>query len=186
MAQIQPGTGRRKRPSTKGAYVLRVSGGRVYAQAWPRQRGRSKLGYQQASNERMRLLSEAVKRVPAREQNPMREGLDAFLSDNRGVRGTAAIRLRDWITSMLTGRAFSFALPTGRVIWSNAVVRDCSDFLDIMEPRVGSLMTRTSEGWYPTVQCGPGRVLCCIPPTPITGACPPASPAPHSEAVGGY
>lgn len=186
MAQIQPGTGRRTRPSTKGAYVLRVSGGRVYAQAWPRKRGRSNLGYQKASNDRMQLLAQAVKRVSAREQTPMREGLDAFLAANRGVRGTAAIRLRDWLTSIITGRAFNWALPDGRVIWSNAVIRDCSDFLDILEPRVGSLLTRTTTAWHPTVQCGPGRVLCCIPPNPLEGACPQASPAPHSTAVGGY
>lgn len=186
MVQIQPGTGRRKRPSTKGAYVLRVSGGRVYAQSWPRPRGKSRIPYQAAQNERMRLAARAVKRWPAEEQNVMRQGLDQFLRQNRGVRGTAAIRLRDWLTSILTGRAWSLSLPDGTPLRSAAQIRDCSDFLDILEPRIGSLVTRTAEGWYPTWQCKPQAVLCCLPPRPLPGACPPASPADKRTAIGGW
>lgn len=186
MAQIRVGTGRRKRPSTKGAYILRVTGGRVYAQAWPRKRGPSKVPYVRAQQQRMKVMAQAVKRWPSDEQSVMREGLDEFLAENRGVRGTAAIRLRDWLTSILTGRAWSVDLPDGRRMWSVAVVRDCSDFLDLIEPRIGSMFVRTGDTWLPTVNCGPGYLLTCLTDRPVSGCCPTASMAPKDEAMGGY
>lgn len=186
MATMIPG-GMSERPaSLKNAAILRLWRGMIIVSGWPKKRGPPKQAYQRASLERWKVLNRMVKHTPAPERIAMGDGLKQFLDTHTGLRASAAIRLRDWFTAIYTGRAFYFSLPDGSSIYPSVIGQEVSDLLDWTEPRVGSLLTRTDKGWLPTVQCAPGRVLCQLPPDEIPGACPPASQAPKSQAVGGY
>lgn len=175
MAIIRPGRAGKRRLSLTGAVSVRVYQGRTVAQAWPRPRGTPKLAYQRATLDMLRVSQRAVKQIPARESAPMDRELKAFLNAHRGLQGSAAIRLRDWLTQVVYGRAWAVAFPDGRVMWSQRVYRECSDFLDWTLPRIGSLLTRTDRAWLPTEACAPGAVCKLMPSIPITGCCPPAS-----------
>lgn len=186
MAIIKPGRASR-RPGYSAKVILSlVRKGKVYAQKWPRKRGTPPQEYQRAAIDRWKTGQQAVKYTSPREQSSMREGLGRYLDKNQGVRGSAAIRLRDWFLQNMAGRAWAVDTPDGRRIYSGAVVKDASDFLDGMEPRVGSLLTRTPTGWLPTVQCRPGYYLQSAGSGASTRCCPPASIPGPDQAVGGY
>lgn len=120
------------------------------------------------------------------ETSATRDALDEYLASNQGLRGTAAIRLRDWLMMQVTGRAWIWELPDGTRLYPAAVVQDISDMLDYTEPRPGSLLVRTTTEWLPTVQCGKGKVFQMMPDAGLPDACPAATlPAKH-ETVGGY
>jgi hypothetical protein len=186
MATVLPGAASRRPGFTKRAYVIRRHNGKLVAQSWPRRRGKPKQSYQKANLRRMSVMAKAVKRWPTREVEPMRTGLNRFLQENRGVRGTAAIRFRDWQTAILSGRQWIFDTPDAGPIHPARLVQDVSDLLDNLEPRYGSLLTRAPDGWLPTVQCAPGYVLCSFHSQPAANACPPASTPPADQAAGGF
>lgn len=186
MAIIRPGRASRRPASVGKHIVLYTFQGRTYVRSWPAKRGKPKQPYQQAALDRLRLQQQAVKFTSVDEYDTMDRGLKAFLREHRGVRGTAAIRLRDWLTGITFGRAFSWSWQGRPRVVSAAVVQDCSDFLDHLEPRLGSLMTRTPDSWLPTVQCRPGAVLTCAHSGLYPGACPAATLPKRNEAIGGY
>lgn len=186
MARVKPGRNLKGTAPLTGAVSFRIDRSRTYAQKWPRKRGLPKQTYQRAGLERLRIAQNAVKHMPGDDVTPMREGLQTFMDRHRGVRGTAAIRLRDWLTQVVYGRAWSLQLPDGTVVYSAQVQRDCSDFLDWLEPRIGSLVTRTDEAWLPTVNCKRGRLLTLTGPGEQGRACPPASIPPARLAMGGH
>lgn len=168
------------------AFRLIVRGGSIIAQAWPRKRGLPKQSYQQAGLKRMSAIQRAVKYIHADERNTMRDGLQKFLDNNEGVRGTAAIRLRDWFTMNYAGRAWAVDIPGQGRLYSDAVYQDCSDFLDLIEPKIGSILTVTPNGWAPTTNCKSGMVLVFMHSMPSEFACPPAKGADYFTAVGGF
>lgn len=186
MAMLRPGRSSRRRLSLKGGAVLRVQNGRTYAQAWPRKRGKPRQKYQQAGLRRMTVSQRMNRYVPAEEYETMNQGLQQFLKRHTGVRGTAAIRLRDWMTQVIYGRAWRLELPNGRVLWPAAAQRDVSDILDWIDPRPGSLMTRTADSWLPTVNCKVGSVLTMTDSRAAPACCPAAHVPPADETVGGY
>lgn len=185
MATLRAGGSSKRQQSLRGAVVIRSSNGKTYAQAWPRPRGTSPLVYQRANVARMSIVQNCVKLVPAEERRVMYEGLEQFLHDKPGVRSSAAIRLRDWLTSVVYGRSWALTLPTGHVVWPQTVAHDASDYLDWLEPRLGSLLVRTRKGWLPTVQCKPGAVLLQVIQPSYPSACPPASYADYDTTMGG-
>lgn len=158
----------------------------MYAQTWPRKRGRSKLPWQRAQIERVRSIQRAVQQIPAEERSLMQRALAKFLRANRGVRGTAAIRERDLQTAHLSGRLFRPALPDGTDLNPASVYADASDILDWLEPRHGSMVVRTTDGWLPTVNCAPGRVLVQTLSIWEDGCCPNAGIPPAKYAMGGH
>lgn len=186
MATLLPGRASRRPGYTKPAYVIQHRRGRLVAQSWPRKRGLPKQRYMLAILQRMKIAAKAVKRWPTREVEPMRQGLDDFLRENRGVRGTAAIRFRDLQTSILSGRQWEVNFPDGSVSRTAQQVQDASDVLDNLEPRIGSLVTRAPDGWLPTEQCAPKHVLCSYHSQADPNACPPASIPDRSTAAGGF
>lgn len=186
MALIRPGTSKKRKLSFRGVVVVRNMYNRLYAQKWPRSRGRPSQSYQRAGLERMTASQEAVKRYHPRGQIAMKEALDRFLRRHRGVRGTAAIRFRDWQTQNVYGRAFAVDLPDGRTLWPATVHREVSDVLDWLEPRLGSVLTRTPDGWRGTIQCRPDAVLVQSLSRPLPTCCPPADIPPAKNAMGGF
>lgn len=186
MATITPGRTSRRPGSFRGVLVFLVRNGRIYAQKWPRKRGRSKLPWQRAATDRMRVLNRAIKSIPADQRATMQEALREFLDANRGVRGTAAIRERDLQTTLLSGRLWQYSAPGVRRLPTMVQVQDASDILDQLEPYIGSMLTRTNDTWLPTLNCRPGRVCCLLPSVPLPNACPPAQHAPKQHAMGGF
>lgn len=186
MATIMPGRSYRRPGYTKGAYVIYRRNGQLVVQGWPKKRGQPTQVYQKANLERFRIAAKAIKYWPTREVGPMRDALDQFMRENRGVRGTAAVRFRDWQTSILAGRQWAFDSPGNKPLYPAAVVQDVSDLLDNLEPRYGSLLTRAPGGWLPTVQCAPLYVLCSFHSQADSLACAPASTPPRHLAAGGF
>lgn len=186
MAGIQPGRSSRRPHSLRGAVVLLVKKGKIIAQSWPNKRGRSPHSYQRAQIDRIRALQRNVYNVPAEERSLLQRALKKFLDANRGVRGTAAIRERDFLTSNMAGRLYRPQAPQGRPLNTAAIHGDASDILDWLEPRMGGMIVRTSNGWLTTVNCGPGRVLTMTEETQETFCCPNASIAPKHLAMGGH
>ena len=182
---MRPGRSSRRSHSFQGSVLFRISNGKTYAQAWPRKRGLPQLTYQRANLERMKVAQRAVRYVPGWEISTMEDGLQRFMNAHRGVRGTAAIRLRDWIMQALYGRAWNPVAPDGRVFYTSKVYRECSDFLDWLDPRPGSLVVRTDHAWLCTVQCKAGSFLMLTEDGDWPGGCPEASIPSLVEAVGG-
>lgn len=176
-----------KRPQYRQrVYVVRSVQGRTVAQAWPSPRGQPKQPYMKAALDAFRVAQRGIKHWSPHEQEVMAAGLDEFMRKHRGVRGTAAIRMRDWLTMFTYGRAAKITIPGYDNTRTATQLRDASDWLDHAEPRLGSLLVRTGEAWLPTVQCQLGAVLCQWMPLPIGKPCPVASIPPADEAMGGY
>lgn len=116
----------------------------------------------------------------------MANALKRFLDKHRGVRGTAAIRERDWQTAIFTGRQWAPVDPQGKIWWTATVQADASDQLDWLEPRIGSMIMRTANGWEPSVNCKPGRYLQLHPVPYDVVSCPPASIPPPHLSMGGH
>lgn len=186
MAIIRPGKSSRRRLSLEGAAVVRPFRGKTYVQSWPRKRGAPKQPWQKAHLELLRLSQYIVKRMPGEEIATMWQGLQNFLAKHTGVRGLAAIRLRDWLTQIPYGRAWFVEAPDGTRFYNAAALTDASDFLDWIEPTYGGVLIRTGDAWRTTRNCKAGNVLCCITDGTWPGACPPARLPTQAEAMGGH
>lgn len=186
MAFLTPGRGTARPGYRRGRFYLRFWRGKLIAQSWPRPRGQPTTTRARAQQDYFRLLQKTVDLWNADERCTMDEWLSLFLRQHRGVKGTAAIRLRDWLTRIASGNMWAADSPDTPTIRTQRQIRIPSDALDILEPRPGSLLTRTGSGWHPTVQCAPGAVLVQAHGSPDPGCCPPASPADPSTAAGGH
>lgn len=186
MAQIRPGRASKRPGYLTKQLMLRELHGKIVASAWPKPQGPSKLPYMIANRERMKIAQKAVKLVPPTETIPMNEQLKKFLREHRGVRGTAAIRMRDLETQRMFGTLFQPILPNGKRLAMQTQVREVSDWLDWIEPRLGGVMIRTKDGWRTTTNCKLHAVMMQT----IVGAwpqsCPLADIPGKDEAMGGY
>lgn len=187
MALITPGRASQRPPYFKRILSMVIRQGQLYVKAFPRKRKTAKQVWQIANQERFKIASQAIKHIHEREQSTMQTGLDEFLAENRGVKGTAAIRLRDWFTAVMFGRAWAVRAPNNRIYYPATVLQDISDLLDSFDPRVGSLLVRTNATWLPTVQCQEKFILCLLPEGDLPDTCPVASiPTNKDESVGGF
>lgn len=180
MAFIGP-RGSRKRPTYVGrAFMSRPTQGSVVVSGWPKSRGRTTDLYQRSIQRNLSFVTGHVARMNDREVSPLREALAAFNRSHQGLRGTASIRLEDLLTQLAFGRLFAFMLPNGRIVYSRNAVNDVSRRLDWLEPNVGSILTRTANGWLPTFACEPGAHCRLLPSIPLPNCCPPAAVQPNS------
>lgn len=170
----------------RGLFVARATCGKLVVQRWPRKRGTPKCSYLLDLVERFRLWTAHIKELHWREVFTTKEMLSHLNSVSRGQKGSAIIRERDWYIRVQSNRMWAFLLPDGKVLWPETVKRDVSDALDAISPRYGSLLVRGDDGWWPTVQCVPGRLLVMAPSVSLSSCCADASPAPRGEAIGGY
>jgi len=186
VAGIRPGGASRRTQYGGKVWLSYTVHGRTYVRKWPRARGKPKLPWALANLKRMAVAQRAVRQWQPEATKHMQEGLDTFLREHVGLRGTAAIRLRDWLTQVMYGRAWDLVLPTGKKLYSYAAIRDASDFLDWLEPRYGSVLVRTPDGWHGTWNCKPGGVFTMAPDYATPLCCPPADVPPRDQAAGGY
>lgn len=160
--------------------------GQIRAVGWPRTRPRRRGRYEAQLEKRFRDVQAHVKTLKGFETEALRQGVAGVNKANTGQRGSASIRFRDLLHQLATGRLWGFELPDGRVIHSAAAHQDQSEAMDWTEPRLGSLLVRTEQGWLPTHQCQPGYVLTCSNSEPNPHCCPPASLASPDESLEPY
>ena len=172
MAQIGRRASRARPQYAQRVYYSRLLSGRVVASKWPRaQAGRTA---QKLATTRQVFKGRVyfVKRMHPRETEPLRKALAEFLNANRGLRGSAAIRLRDLLMQILSGRMFSYGDDQRSRIYHDVVHREITTYLDWLEPQHGSLIARTSETWLPTWYAMTGMLLKLHDTTPDTGCQP--------------
>lgn len=161
-------------------FITRPTPQGIVASYWPSKRGRPKSLYDRSVLERLRKVTQHIARINDREVAPLRDALATFNRQHRGLRGTASIRLEDLLTQHAFGRLFAYRLPDGRTLYHRDAILDVSRRLDWLEPRVGSILTRTPTGWLPTIPCEPGARCMLMPSDPIVGCCPPAQQTPNA------
>lgn len=186
MALIKPGRMGKRSIRPNRAYIADSWRGQLRVRSWPPPRGPSRYPWQAASSRRLAVSNKLNKAIHPRVITTMTEGLNHFLRANTGLRGTAAVRLRDWLYAIGTGREYVVTMSDGTIMWPAAVVKDCSDFLDLLCPRVGGLLVRTDTAWSSTTQCGPGRIMQMLPASGTDNTCPPPSLPDRTQAAGGY
>lgn len=183
MALIRVG-GAQKRPHyAQRLFTARPRSGRVVLGGWPAPAQRRPSLYNRDVLNRFRALVQASKSLHPREDLPMRAAVETHARTHTGVRGSANIRLRDLHVQRLSGRLWAIELPGYGTIYPAAVRDDISDAIDWVEPHLGGVLTRTREGWATTPMCEPGAVLTTTLPGPVSGCCPPPTPAPTNQAL---
>jgi len=181
MAQIGRGGGSRRPQYGSRAYLSRVTRHGTVTSRWPRARGSAKDPWTKHWIDWFTDVVAAVKRTNERERSPIRNAILAVNRANRGLRGSAAIRLDDWDHARLSGRQFALQLPNGRIAYPRAAHYDAARRLEWFEPMVGSILVRTEETWLPAIACEVGARLMSVPDGAVPGCCPPARLATQSE-----
>lgn len=144
-------TGSQWRTPQWGKNVIVTSqGGKLVAQSWPRKRGPAKTSEEKARQLFFSLFNGLIKRLHPRESEHEREALRNHNRNNRGQRGSAAIRLRDWQMQRLYGRGILIDLPDGLKIYPPGISRDAARILDHVAAAPGSLLTRGTDEWTST------------------------------------
>jgi hypothetical protein len=162
-----------------------VRNGKIIASAWPRKRGRNKLVWTRNNSVRMDTIQIGIKYMPTEERSLLEEGLATFLSNHKGLRGTAAIRARDWLTQLFSGRFAALYDELGEDRRPQASESDASDFIDWIEARIGAMMIRTTTGWLSSSQTAPGQVLHITAGIPVFDDAAPPSMPDAANAMGG-
>lgn len=100
-----------------------------------------------------------VKRMNEIEQTYEREAIKQYNKANRGQRGSAAIRFRDWQLQRLYGRGIALTLEPNLVLYPAAIRRDASGLLDHCGQTEGQLLQRDAETWQDNDPGEPGQAL---------------------------
>lgn len=153
-------------PSLGKALVISASRGQLRVQSWPRARGLPKDRRQRANLAYFRLIQKAVKLLQADEINDMRDALRRHNRRNRGQRGSAAIRMRDWQHQRLSGRGWAIRARNGIVFYPPAVRRDASHLLDHTSDDDGQFLIRGPDQWQALPPGQAGQVLISDPSGP--------------------
>lgn len=172
--------GSKRRPQYLGDLVLtRPTKHGLVASFWPRNRGKTNDTYQLSIQRNLTAVTKAVLRMHPREIEPLRLAVQAVNKANSGFRGTAAIRIEDLLTQNMMGRFLAMNTAQLGMLYHVNVKNDISRRLDWMEPSAGSILTRTSQTWLPTIPCEEGAICRLMPEIPMPGCCPPAQPTPN-------
>lgn len=185
MATLWPARATSRPPRQKNAVNTYIRRGRAIAQSWPKKRGKYRDDRMRASTWRQDVTVIASKLMRPQEYMPLNEALIEFLAKHTGLRGTAAIRTRDWFTQLITGRLWAWATPTSTSQYPATVRGDASDVLDWIEPRLGSVPVRTPTGWLGTTNLRPGEVFVSTGTEARFTNCPNATIPGYDDAMGG-
>lgn len=150
-----------RRPySAKGIFVATATDdGRYTVQSWPRKRGKAKSTYLKSIQDRMKLVIDWAKRQHPRELTYLHDALDTYNRENGAQMGIATIRFRDLQYALLSGRLIAVTDESGRKYYTGAQYDDISDTFDWLEPEVGSIVVRNTDGWFNTLGAPVGAVL---------------------------
>lgn len=166
MSLLRPMGAQWRAPALGRVLVFSTYRGRLRVQSWPRKRGKPKDRRQRANLRYFALIQRAVKLLQAEEVNDMREALRRHNQRNRGQRGSAAIRMRDWQHQRMTGRGWAITVPGGPIFYPPAVARDASHILDHTSDDEGQFLIRTTENWQCIPPAQAGQLLISDPSGP--------------------
>lgn len=128
-------------------------------QRWPKKRGIPKDPDQANRLELFRWVQNLIKALHPIETLYEREAIKAHNRRNRGQRGSAAIRHRDWLTQRIYGRGIALTSDIDIVFYPPAVARDASFIMDHAGAVPGQFMQRSAEGWDGGTTGLPGQIL---------------------------
>lgn len=181
MGLLRTGPGRSRLGYTPGSFLTRLVGSTVVSSSWPRTRSRRRSTLQRALQDRFRAIVDTVARLSPIETNALHDALREHNRRHTGLQGTATIRPEDLEHARLSGRLWAFLLPGGQLSIHVDALYDVSSYLDWLEPKVGSMVVRTKDGWRACDVCEPGAIFTCTPEGYIASCCQPAKIWPPSE-----
>jgi hypothetical protein len=141
------------------SYIVNSYRGITRVQAWPRKRGPAKTEDERLRQAIFTMWQGLYKRLHPREIEADRAAIEAHNRTHRGQRGSAAIRLRDWVTQRLYGRGIAVTTDFGVTFWPPAVHRDASLILDHVTDTPSDLLQRGGQEWQGTGPGSPGNLL---------------------------
>jgi hypothetical protein len=128
-------------------------------QKWPKPRGPAKTKAEGDRRQIFALMQRLVKWLTHWETNYAREAVKAHNDANTGQRGSAAIRLRDWQTQRMYGRAVAVIVDSKLTFYPTAVGRDASFIMDHTTADHGQISQRTTEDWEAITMGEPNQYL---------------------------
>lgn len=146
-------------PELGRSVVVSSYRGITRVQAWPRPRGKPKTKAQATRQMMFAVYQRLIKHMHPAESALMRRAIQEHNRTHRGQRGSAAIRLRDWITQVLYGRGIALSTIDGPVFYPPAVSRDASFILDHTTDSPGQLLQRAGQQWGEITPGTAGQVL---------------------------
>lgn len=156
---LRPTGSQWRTPEIGKSVIVSSYRGITRVQAWPRPRGPAKTTDQKNRQLIFKSWQQLVKRMNPREFEYERAAIEQYNRTHRGQRGSAAIRLRDWITQRLYGRGIAIDAPDGITYYPPAVRRDASFLLDHTTAKPGQLLQRTAQQWGAIPQGQPAQLL---------------------------
>lgn len=181
MGVIRTGPGRARLGYSPGSFLTRLIGQNVVTSAWPRARNRRLSLFALSLRERFAAIVNTVKYLSPLETNQMRDALRQWNREHTGLAGTATIRPEDMDHARLSGRLFGYVLPGGQLSIHIDALYDVTAYLDWLEPKAGSMVTRTAQGWRCTDPCQPDAYFTLTPDINLPSCCEDAQLWPPSE-----
>lgn len=159
MSFLRPTGTQWRTPEYGRSVIVSTSRGVTRVQAWPRKRGPAKTEAEATRRMVFAVYQGLIKRMHPREYEAERDAIKAHNQANKGQRGSAAIRLRDWITQRLYGRGAAFTTPEGIIFYPPAIHRDASHILDHVAADPGQLIQHAASEWGAIPAGAPGARL---------------------------
>lgn len=141
------------------SYIVNSYRGLIRVQGWPRPRGPAKTIHERNRHTLFTVYQGLYKRLHPREIEADRAAIEAHNRTHRGQRGSAAIRLRDWVTQRLYGRGVALTLDDSRVVYPAAIARDASHILDHVTDQPFQLLQHSGQEWGAITPGTPGAIL---------------------------
>lgn len=164
MSLLRPLGSQWREPELGRTIIVSTWKGVLRVQGWPRKRGLPK---EPSQINRLTLFSwyqRLIKRLTAQETIYEQDTIRQYNKENRGQRGSAAIRFRDWETQRLYGRGVGIIIRPGLTIYPPAISRDASFILDWTTQTPGQILQRGSTQWTEITHGTPGQLLSAMGP----------------------
>lgn len=159
MSLFRPAGSQWRTPQFKKQLIVSDFRGQLRVQSWPRKRGIPKTDAERDRLLIFRAWQMLIKTLIWKETEHEREAIRQYNRANRGQRGSAAIRFRDWQTQRLYGRGVGVRVQGGPTFYPVAIKRDASNILDWCTYTPGHLLLRGDDTWGQQTAGLPGQVL---------------------------
>lgn len=172
MAFLRPVQPQWRAPYVGRAFIADTYRGVLRVRAWPRKRGQPKQAHARANLDLHNLYLRLYSILSEVELEVMRAAIKEHNRTHVGVRGSAAIRQRDWVVQWLRGRGFGVELPDGTRLYPHGMRRDASHLLDHISDVPGSIMHKTTTDWAGAAACKEGAIFTMTTQKCWPGCCP--------------
>jgi len=150
------GSGSKDRPGYTGG-TLRFAATRkgIIATVWPKKKGKENNPRVVFQQQRMKAATQTVAILSEVEYRPLATAIQQANAAHAGLGGSAAMRPEDLHTQRLLSPRWILSDTTGQRYYPINIRMIASNWLDWLSPAVGSIATRTPEGWLPTALGAP-------------------------------